>query len=243
MTGQAKAAVAYAVATGVLESIEGRGRRAAALGRRAQLFRGRLGSSRALRRHQQLMATRRSANRNQATVKWSRRSVHRFLIVLAETKPRVWRRIQVPIRYSFWDLHVAIQDAMGWLDYHLHEFEVRQSKGSAIKGFGIPGNDVIDAQPCHPTGRSRSDHVRLGMPPIHYLYDFGDDWRHVVTYRGAGRSRFWSDVSSLHRWCEEVPAGGLRRCPWVRRLSCGHRQPEACGAHDASRVGRREVRP
>src|SRR5262249_2108046 len=50
--------------------------------------------------------------------------VHQFLIVLSGTNPLVWRRIQVPEKYSFWDLHVAIQDAMGWLDYHLHEFRL-----------------------------------------------------------------------------------------------------------------------
>jgi len=42
--------------------------------------------------------------------------VHQFLVVLSKTNPLVWRRVQVPQRYSFWDLHVAIQDAMGWLD-------------------------------------------------------------------------------------------------------------------------------
>jgi hypothetical protein len=50
--------------------------------------------------------------------------VHQFLVVLSGTDPLVWRRLQVPERYSFWDLHVAIQDAMGWLDYHLHEFRL-----------------------------------------------------------------------------------------------------------------------
>jgi hypothetical protein len=38
--------------------------------------------------------------------------VHQFLVVLTGTDPLVRRRIQVPERYSFWDLHVAIQDAM-----------------------------------------------------------------------------------------------------------------------------------
>jgi hypothetical protein len=32
--------------------------------------------------------------------------VHQFLIVLSGTAPLVWRRIQVPGRYSFRDLHV-----------------------------------------------------------------------------------------------------------------------------------------
>jgi hypothetical protein len=39
--------------------------------------------------------------------------VHQFLVALTGTDPLVCRRIQVPERYSFWDLHVAIQDAMG----------------------------------------------------------------------------------------------------------------------------------
>jgi hypothetical protein len=50
--------------------------------------------------------------------------VHQFLVTLTGTDPLVWRRIQVPQSYSFWDLHVAIQDAMGWKDYHLHEFRL-----------------------------------------------------------------------------------------------------------------------
>ena len=40
------------------------------------------------------------------------RAVCQFLIVLPRTDPLVWRRVQVPEGYSFWDLHVAIQDAM-----------------------------------------------------------------------------------------------------------------------------------
>ena len=37
-----------------------------------------------------------------------------FLVVLPGTDPLVWRRILVPEAYSFWYIHVAIQDAMGW---------------------------------------------------------------------------------------------------------------------------------
>ena len=32
--------------------------------------------------------------------------------------------LHVPEDYSFWDLHVAIQDGTGWQDCHLHEFEL-----------------------------------------------------------------------------------------------------------------------
>jgi hypothetical protein len=53
------------------------------------------------------------------TITWPRRraysNVLQFKITLLETDPPVWRRIQVPDYYTFYDLHVAIQDAMGWL--------------------------------------------------------------------------------------------------------------------------------
>jgi Plasmid pRiA4b ORF-3-like protein len=36
--------------------------------------------------------------------------VHQFLITLSHVEPLVWRRIQVPQSYTFWNLHVVIQD-------------------------------------------------------------------------------------------------------------------------------------
>ncbi len=51
--------------------------------------------------------------------------IFQFYIEMHDIQPKIWRRIQVPGHYNFWDLHVAIQDAMGWLDYHLHHFAIR----------------------------------------------------------------------------------------------------------------------
>src|SRR5438094_7259990 len=81
-------------------------------------------------------------------------SVHQFLIVLSGTDPLVWRRIQVPLTYSFWDLHVAIQDAMGWLDYHLHEFRLLDATDT-IQTIGIPIDEEPDQQPRTPSWRVR----------------------------------------------------------------------------------------
>ena len=67
--------------------------------------------------------------------------VMQFSIELHEIEPRIWRRIQVPLDYNFWDLHVAIQDAMGWKDYHLHHFEIKgKGKGKKVL-IGIPDFD------------------------------------------------------------------------------------------------------
>lgn len=109
--------------------------------------------------------------------------VCQFLIVLPKTEPLVWRRIQVPETYSFWDLHVAIQDAMGWKDYHLHEFVLVDSKTGRTKRIGIPDDEMPDERPCLagwkvPIGR----HLNYGTDPVRYRYDFGDDWEHTLEF-------------------------------------------------------------
>jgi len=43
----------------------------------------------------------------------SKKQLLRFRIELEEIEPSIWREIVVPSSYSFWDLHVAVQDAMG----------------------------------------------------------------------------------------------------------------------------------
>lgn len=137
--------------------------------------------------------------------------VHRFLVTLHETDPVVWRRIEVPGRYSFWDLHVAIQDAMGWKDYHLHEFMVVHPKKNRLVRIGIPDDEDLDEKPCVAGWRAAvSQYVDLGVPPMLYVYDFGDDWRHSVAFEGT-----WSADSGV-----QYPrcTGGARRCP-----------PEDCG--------------
>lgn len=73
--------------------------------------------------------------------------IHQFLVALTGTDPLVWRRIQVPERYSFWDLHVAIQDAMGWRDYHLHEFRLFDEAAQALVSIGIPTGEEAEDRP------------------------------------------------------------------------------------------------
>lgn len=104
-----------------------------------------------------------------------------FLIVLPGTNPLIWRRLQVSESYSFWDLHVAIQDAMGWDDYHLHEFSLVDPKNRRVKRIGIPDDEMPDVRPCVAGWRiPLRRYVLGGVDPIRYRYDFGDNWEHVV---------------------------------------------------------------
>jgi hypothetical protein len=53
------------------------------------------------------------------------RGILRIRVTLELEGEPMWRLIEVPADFTFWDLHVAIEDAMGRLDYHLHAFLVR----------------------------------------------------------------------------------------------------------------------
>lgn len=68
-------------------------------------------------------------------------TVFQFKVQLKEITPAIWRRIQVPRDYSFWDLHVAIQDVMGWFDCHLHIFRKPYNTFPCIDSIGIPDED------------------------------------------------------------------------------------------------------
>jgi Plasmid pRiA4b ORF-3-like protein len=157
------------------------------------------------------MATNRSARpkptRNPAEF------VHQFLIVLSGTNPLVWRRIQIPLTYSFWDLHVAIQDSMGWLDYHLHEFLLLNAKDK-VTAIGIPTDEEPGQRPCIPSWKVRVsqyfNHSRYHGLPALYVYDFGDDWEHLLGYEGEEPL----GTSVTYPRC----LAGARRCP-----------PEDCG--------------
>lgn len=108
-----------------------------------------------------------------------RATIFRFEVRLRDIEPPIWRMIEIPASANFWALHVAIQDAMGWLDYHLHEFSVSLSRVARPVRIGIPD------------GEFRTETLPSWEEPVAfyfqapgdramYWYDFGDDWRHDV---------------------------------------------------------------
>ncbi len=107
--------------------------------------------------------------------------VYQFKINLKGIKPPIWRRIQVPETYTFWDLHVAIQDAMGWEDYHLHEFNFTLPLTKIKVCIGIPMEDDLEETMLPGWEIKISDFFSLQNPTGDYCYDFGDGWQHSVT--------------------------------------------------------------
>ena len=73
------------------------------------------------------------------------KQVYQFKITLKDSKPPIWRRIQVPETHTFRDLHIAIQNAIGWTDYHLHEFEL-VNPSSDLKQLICTPNEDFDRE-------------------------------------------------------------------------------------------------
>jgi hypothetical protein len=107
--------------------------------------------------------------------------VYQFKITLKGIKPPIWRRIQVPETYSFWDMHVAIQDVMGWDDYHLHEFEIVDPSTNLEVNIGTPAKDDLFGRDVLIESKHKiADYFSMEYPSADYTYDFGDDWIHKI---------------------------------------------------------------
>lgn len=136
--------------------------------------------------------------------------VYQFHVKLLGIEPMVWRRIQVPAKFSFWDLHVAIQDAMGWLDYHLHAYRVRQKYKRRPLEIGIPLDDWDGEVVIPGWEASISDYFTELGQTMEYEYDFGDGWEHELLFEGI----LLKEKGVSYPRC----IGGERACP-----------PEDCG--------------
>jgi hypothetical protein len=140
--------------------------------------------------------------------------VYQFKISLREIEPAIWRRIQVPVKYSFWDLHVAIQDSMGWLDSHLHQFSIKMPQAHKTKEIGIPDEEgYLDIEILAGWDVDISSYFTdLGVTAL-YKYDFGDSWEHDIILEGL----LIKEKGVKYPRCLD----GERKCP-----------PEDCGGTD-----------
>ncbi len=109
-----------------------------------------------------------------------------FKVTLNASTPKIWRRILVPADYSFFDLHVAIQDAMGWTDSHLHAFYLdpgAKRTEQVVIQYPNPDHDDFFGEPALDERKEGiADWFGSRIKQCVYAYDFGDDWDHTVLF-------------------------------------------------------------
>ncbi|MGF1599847.1 MAG: DUF6398 domain-containing protein [Acidimicrobiales bacterium] len=99
---------------------------------------------------------------------------------LADIRPEIWRRVRVPVDATFAQLHHLFQLVFGWYGYHLHAFEIGDSLVGPTGGeLGFHDPDGVDEEKLR-----LCDAVGPGSEFV-YVYDFGDNWEHLVVVEGA----------------------------------------------------------
>lgn len=92
-------------------------------------------------------------------------------VTLQGIEPPITRELDVPGDISLPQLHIVLQIAMGWQNYHMHSFEAMG------KSYGAPDPELhmVDERGV----KLRTVAPRPGSR-ITYEYDFGDSWRHLI---------------------------------------------------------------
>ena len=126
--------------------------------------------------------------------------VFQLKISINGIRPPVWRRVLVPGNYRLDRLHSIIQTAMGWQDYHLHEFQID----------GLPYGDLSQEPPedyelYAERGVQLQELLVKPRQRFTYLYDFGDDWIHTIQVEEI----LPPDPALRHPAC----LAGARACP------------------------------
>ncbi|MFQ5617105.1 MAG: plasmid pRiA4b ORF-3 family protein, partial [Anaerolineales bacterium] len=102
-------------------------------------------------------------------------NIYQLKISLKGAKPPIWRRVLVPANFTLHKLHKVIQAAMGWWDYHLHQFIIFGEY------YSNPADDGWGDLETKNEQRYRLNQIVSGRGfKFEYEYDFGDSWAHVI---------------------------------------------------------------
>ena len=145
-------------------------------------------------------------------------------VMIENTHPPVWRRIVLPEKITFKDLHQILQIAFNWSGYHLHDFSFPQTDYRIVQskedlGYGGGYGDLET--------NALIDDLLKDNSWIRYTYDFGDDWQHKIKFEGE-------DSSYIERYAQVIKwkgdnfnedTGGVYGAYYMEKL--------AQGRHDA----------
>ena len=98
-----------------------------------------------------------------------------FEVELEDIEPRIWRRIAVPETATLEILAYIILTAFGWMGGHLHGFFIgdREYGMAEFDDFGTMSDEKKIT-----LNKLTTDSLREFL----FVYDFGDDWRHIVKH-------------------------------------------------------------
>jgi len=133
--------------------------------------------------------------------------VYQLKVTLKESKPLIWRRLQVAGNVTLHRLHLILQDVMGWTNSHLYRFDI----GGIEYSIPDPVEDAFNELHFVDSRRTKlSKVVPREKSRFTYEYDFGDSWEHEILTEKILRANLGAQYP--------VCLAGRRACP-----------PEDCG--------------
>jgi Plasmid pRiA4b ORF-3-like protein len=117
-----------------------------------------------------------------------------FKIQLSGLKdPKVWREFIVNENITFHDFHDIIQECMGWGNYHMYQFSptgydsypcMELKTPDSESEFSPISNLRKGYELTYDSSKAKlSDYFNTKGQKITYIYDFGDDWKHILSLK------------------------------------------------------------
>jgi len=134
------------------------------------------------------------------------RVVYQIKVTLRDIRPPIWRRLEVLSDTTLERLHLIFQLAMGWANYHLHQFTI-----GGIE-YGQPDPD-LDFEVEDEKRVKLSQMALRENTKFVYEYDFGDSWEHTVLVEKTlpvEKGKHYPSCSKGKRVCPPEDVGG----PW-----------------------------
>lgn len=139
-------------------------------------------------------------------------TVYQLKISLRGARPPIWRRLLVRGDTDLGTLHGLIQTAMGWEDYHLHQFTVDRTNYGNPAQLGYGEIEATDE------GKVTLDQLTLSeKAKFTYEYDFGDGWGHQILVEKrlqADPAVRYPTLVAGKRACPPEDVGGIWRYAW-----------------------------
>jgi hypothetical protein len=110
-------------------------------------------------------------------------------ITLKDSKPLIWRRVEVRSSNTFAELHRVIQESFEWHNSHLHGFQIRKTNSVQLDDYvSIGPMDSTDFGFFDSDFNDNYDEDQVLLKDVFikekdrvwYTYDFGDNWEHDV---------------------------------------------------------------
>jgi len=136
-----------------------------------------------------------------------------ILVKLKDVKPTVSRKLVVPSTIRYDQLHVLIQLAFGWMNYHLSNFQPTHQRDLEYTSYIDDMSDFVKQIPMD----QAYVYPDLQKDTVIYTYDFGENWEHEITLK---RTLTFDEITDI-----QIPS-----CTWSRGANCA----EDGGAADSA---------